>query len=204
MALLQQMKQQDPDAQQDMTGVNDPDAQADAMRGGNNPDAAGDQQRGGGQLQQVVSGMLNKLFTDQDLASLIDMLKQQKGNGISTVVSSLVSGVIGLLKQGKEQGKTLPIKVVMGSLLPILAKIAQGVESDEQRGAALIAELISKVGQQLAQQGGQAGVLDQQQAQELLGLVDQFAQQVSQHFGGSQQPQTQQQTSQQQQQQSMQ
>lgn len=188
MALLQNMRQQDPDAQQDMTGMNDPDARGDAMGGRANPDAMGDRQRGGGgQLEQVVAGMMNKLFPDQSLQALIDMLKQQQGQGIATVVNSIVGGVIGLLKQGKQQGKTLPIKVVMGALLPILGKIAQGVEQDEQRGAALFSELIGKVGQQLAQQGGKAGVLDQQQAQELMGMVQQFAQKVAQHFGGQQQ-----------------
>ena len=187
MALLNAMqKQQDPDAQQDMTGINDPDAAGDMGRGTNH-DQAGDMQRGaGGNVAQVAAGMLNKLFPDKDLAALVDLLKQHQGQAVSIVVDSIVGGVIGLLKQGQQQGKTLPVKAIMGALLPILGKIAQAVETDERRGAALLAELLTKVGQKLAQQGGQAGVLDQAQAQELQQLVQAFTDKVAPHFNGGQ------------------
>ena len=187
MALLNAMqKQQDPDAQQDMTGINDPDAAGDMGRG-TNPDQAGDMQRGaGGNVAQVVAGMLNKLFPDKDLAALVDLLKQHQGQAVSTVVDSIVGGIIGLLKQGQQQGKTLPVKAIMGALLPMIGKIAQSVETDEQRGAALLAELLTKIGQKLAQQGGQAGVLDQAQAQELQQLVQAFTDKVAPHFNGGQ------------------
>ena len=150
----------------------------------------------GGDVTQVVAGMLNKLFPDQDLQALVDLLKQQQGQAIGPVVDSIVGGVIGLLKQGQQQGKTLPVKVVMSALLPILGKIAQAVETNEQRGAALLAELLTKVGQKLAQQGGQSGVLDQAQAQELQQLVQMFTDKIAPGSGQSQpeapQPQQQQ------------
>ena len=140
----------------------------------------------GGNVTQVVTGMLNKLFPDQDLQALVDLLKQQQGRAIGPVVDSIVGGVIGLLKQGQQQGKTLPVKVVMSALLPILGKIAQAVETNEQRGAALLAELLTKVGQKLAQQGGQSGVLDQAQAQELQQLVQMFTDKIAPGSGQSQ------------------
>ena len=151
-------------------------------------------QQADGNMTQVVAGMLNKLFPDKDLQVLVDLLKQQQGQAIGPVVDAIVGGVIGLLKQGQQQGKTLPVKVVMSALLPILGKIAQAVETNEQRAAALLAELLTKVGQKLAQQGGQAGVLDQAQAQELQQLVQMFTDKIAPHFGGgqSQQPQPQQ------------
>ena len=90
-------------------------------------------QQADGNMTQVVAGMLNKLFPDKDLQVLVDLLKQQQGQAIGPVVDSIVGGVIGLLKQGQQQGKTLPVKVVMSALLPILGKIAQAVETDEQR-----------------------------------------------------------------------
>ena len=181
MALLQQMtQQQDPDAQQDVSGVNDPDAQGDMGQGGN-PDAAGDQ-GGNGQLQQVVSGMMQKLFTDQDLQALIDLLQSNASKTTKPVVDSIVGGIIGLLKQGKQQGKTLPINVVMQAVIPILIKVSQGVESDEYRASSLLAELISSVGQQLAIQGSQSGVIDQQQAGQLKQMVNAFVDKVKGHF----------------------
>ena len=140
----------------------------------------------GGNVAQVAAGMLNKLFPDKDLMVLVDMLKQHQAQGIGPVVDSIVGGVIGLLKQGQQQGKTLPVKAVMSALLPLIGKIAQAVESDEQRSAALLAELLTKVGQKLAQQGGQAGVLDQAQAQELQQLVQAFTDKVAPHFNGGQ------------------
>ena len=187
MALLNAMqKQQDPDAQQDMTGINDPDAAGDMGREAN-PDQQGDMQRGaGGNVAQVAAGMLSKLFPDQDLMALVDLLKQHQGQAVSTVVDSIVGGIIGLLKQGQQQGKTLPVKAIMGALLPMIGKMAQAVETDEQRGAALLAELLTKIGQKLAQQGGQAGVLDQAQAQELQQLVQAFTDKVAPHFNGGQ------------------
>ena len=141
----------------------------------------------GGDVTQVVAGMLNKLFPDQDLQALVDLLKQQQGQAIGPVVDSIVGGVIGLLKQGQQQGKTLPVKVIMSALLPIIGKIAQAVETDEQRGAALLAELLTKIGQKLAQQGGQSGVLDQAQAQELQQLVQMFTDKIAPGGGQSQQ-----------------
>lgn len=154
------------------------------------------QPQAGGNVAQVAAGMLNKLFPDKDLQALVDLLQQQQGNGIGPVVDSLVGGIIGLLKQGQQQGKTLPVKAVMSAMLPLIGKIAQAVEQDEQRAAALLAELLTKVGQKLAQQGGQAGVLDQAQAQELQQLVQMFTDKIAPHFGGGQ---TQQQQPQQQQ-----
>ncbi len=150
-------------------------------------------QQAGGNVAQVVAGMLNKLFPDKDLQALVELLQQQQGNGIGPVVDSLVGGIVGLLKQGQQQGKTLPVKAVMSALLPLIGKIAQAVEQDEQRAAALLAELLTKVGQKLAQQGGQAGVLDQAQAQELQQLVQIFTDKIAPHFGGgqAQQPQPQ-------------
>lgn len=153
------------------------------------PSQPGQQQQPGGNVAQVVSGMLNKLFPDKDLMSLVDLLKQHQGQGVGPVVDSIVGGVIGLLKQGQQQGKTLPVKAVMGALLPLIGKIAQAVEDDEQRGAALLAELLTKVGQKLAQQGGQAGVLDQAQAQELQQLVQAFTDKIAPQFNGGQQSQ---------------
>ena len=144
------------------------------------------QQQAGGNVAQVAAGMLNKLFPDKDLQVLVELLQQQQGNGIGPVVDSLVGGVIGLLKQGQQQGKTLPVKAVMSALLPLIGKIAQAVEQDEQRAAALLAELLTKVGQKLAQQGGQAGVLDQAQAQELQQLVQMFTDKIAPHFNGGQ------------------
>ena len=166
MALLNAMQQQDPNAQT-------------AAEGGGNP-ATGDG------VEQVVAGMLNKLFPDQDLMVLVDLLKQHQGQAVSIVVDSIVGGIIGLLKQGQQQGKTLPVKAIMGALLPLIGKIAQAVESDEQRAAALLAELLTKIGQKLAQQGGQAGVLDQAQAQELQQLVQAFTDKVAPYFNGGQ------------------
>ena len=180
MALLNAMQQQDPNAQT-------------AAEGGGNP-ATGDG------VGQVVAGMLNKLFPDKDLMTLVDMLKQHKAQAIGPVVDSIVGGVIGLLKQGQQQGKTLPVKAIMSALLPLIGKIAQAVESDEQRAAALLAELLTKVGQKLAQQGWQAGVLDQAQAQELQQLVQAFTDKVAPYFGSGQQPQQSQQQQPQQQQ----
>lgn len=133
-------------------------------------------------LQQAVTGMMAKLFPNENLQSLIGMLQEQRGNGMKPAVDAIVSSVIGLLKQGKEQGKSLPIKVVMSALLPVLAKIAQGVEQDDEPQSALLAELLTKIGQGLAQHGGQAGVLDQAQAQELQQLVSAFVERVSPHF----------------------
>ena len=189
MALLNNMKkQQDPDAMQDMTGVNDPDAAGDSgMMGARNPDAQGDAQSG--KLQQVVNGMINKLFTEQDLQALINILQTNAAKTTKPVVDSIVGGLIGLLKQGREQGKVLPVKVIMTAVIPVLIKIAQGVESEEQRASALLAELIGSVGQQLAVQGGKAGVIDQQQASEMKQLVNAFVAQVSKHFSDSGNPQ---------------
>lgn len=189
MALLNDMKkQQDPDAMQDMTGVNDPDAAGDSgMMGARNPDAQGDAQSG--KLQQVVNGMINKLFTEQDLQALINILQTNAAKTTKPVVDSIVGGLIGLLKQGREQGKVLPVKVIMTAVIPVLIKIAQGVESDEQRASALLAELISSVGKQLAMQGSKAGVLDQQQVAEMKQLVNAFVSQVSKHFSDSGNPQ---------------
>lgn len=164
------------------------------------PGAQPQQQPQGGNVAQVVSGMLNKLFPDKDLMTLVDMLKQHKAQAIGPVVDSIVGGVIGLLKQGQQQGKTLPVKAIMSALLPLIGKIAQAVESDEQRAAALLAELLTKVGQKLAQQGWQAGVLDQAQAQELQQLVQAFTDKVAPYFGSGQQPQQSQQQQPQQQQ----
>ena len=191
MALLNSMQQQqDPDAQQDMTGINDPDAQGDAGNpGASNPDQGGDSQ-GGGQLQQVVSGMVAKLFPDKDLQSLVDLLRSNASKTTKPVVDAIVGGVVGLLKQGQQQGKSLPVKVVMMAVIPILIKIAQGVEQeDEQRASSLLAELIGSVGQQLAMQGSKAGVLDQQQVAEMKQLVNAFVSQVSKHFSDSGNPQ---------------
>ena len=144
-------------------------------------------QQADGNMTQVVAGMLNKLFPDKDLQVLVDLLKQQQGQAIGPVVDAIVGGVIGLLKQGQQQGKTLPVKVIMSALLPILGKIAQAVETNEQRAAALLAELLTKVGQKLAQQGGQAGVLDQAQAHELQQLVQMFTDKIAPGGGQSQQ-----------------
>ena len=191
MALLQQMRQQqDPDAQQDMAGINDPDAAGDAgSPATKNPDQQGDAQ-GGNQLQQVVNGMMEKLFPDKDLQALIDLLRSNTSKTTKPVVDSIVGGVIGLLKQGKQQGKALPVKVVMMAVIPILIKIAQGVEQeDEQRASSLLAELIGSVGQQLATQGSNAGVMDQQQVAEMKQLVNAFVSQVSKHFNDSGNPQ---------------
>lgn len=149
------------------------------------------QQQAGGNVAQVVSGMLNKLFPDKDLQALVELLKQHQGQGVGPVVDSIVGGVIGLLKQGQQQGKTLPVKAVMSALLPLLGKIAQAVEDDEQRGAALLAELLTKVGLKLAQQGGQEGVLDQAQAQELQQLVQAFTDKIAPQFNGGHQSQPQ-------------
>ena len=168
MALLNAMQQQDPNAQT-------------AAEGGGNP-APGDG------VGQVVAGMLNKLFPDKDLAALGDLLKQHQGQAVSTVVDSIVGGIIGLLKQGQQQGKTLPVKAIMGALLPMIGKIAQSVETDEQRGAALLAELLTKIGQKLAQQGGQAGALEPAQAQELQQLVSAFVERVSPQFSAGMAP----------------
>ena len=189
MALLNNMKkQQDPDAMQDMTGVNDPDAAGDSgMMGARNPDAQGDAQSG--KLQQVVNGMINKLFTEQDLQALINILQTNAAKTTKPVVDAIVGGLIGLLKQGREQGKVLPVKVIMTAVIPVLIKIAQGVESEEQRASALLAELIGSVGQQLAMQGSKAGVLDQQQVAEMKQLVNAFVSQVSKHFSDSGNPQ---------------
>ena len=159
------------------------------QRSGAQPPQQQQPPQSGGNMTQVVAGMLNKLFPDKDLMVLVDMLKQHQAQGIDPVVDAIVGGVIGLLKQGQQQGKTLPVKAVMSALLPILGKIAQAVESDEQRGAALFAELLTKVGQKLAQRGWQAGVLDQAQAQELQQLVQAFTDKVAPQFSGGQQPQ---------------
>lgn len=180
MALLQQMRQQqDPNAQQGMPS---------ATQASTEDAAAGKQ--GGGDLQQVVNGMMEKLFTDQDLQSLIDLLQSNTAKTTKPVVDSIVGGVVGLLKQGQQQGKSLPVKVVMMAVIPILIKIAQGVEQeDEQRASSLLAELIGSVGQQLAMQGSKAGVLDQQQVAEMKQLVNAFVAQVSKHFSDSGNPQ---------------
>lgn len=180
MALLQQMRQQqDPNAQQGMPS---------ATQASTEDAAAGKQ--GGGDLQQVVNGMMEKLFTDQDLQSLIDLLQSNTAKTTKPVVDSIVGGVVGLLKQGQQQGKSLPVKVVMMAVIPILIKIAQGVEQeDEQRASSLLAELIGSVGQQLAMQGSKAGVLDQQQVAEMKQLVNAFVSQVSKHFSDSGNPQ---------------
>lgn len=191
MALLQQMRQQqDPDAQQDMAGINDPDAAGDAgSPAAKNPDQQGDAQ-GGNQLQQVVNGMMEKLFPDKDLQSLVDLLRSNASKTTKPVVDSIVGGVVGLLKQGQQQGKSLPVKVVMMAVIPILIKIAQGVEQeDEQRASSLLAELISSVGQQLAIQGSKAGVMDQSQVAEMKQLVNAFVAQVSKHFSDNGNPQ---------------
>ena len=191
MALLQQMRQQqDPDAQQDMTGINNPDAAGDAgSPAAKNPDQQGDAQ-GGNQLQQVVNGMMEKLFPDKDLQALIDLLQSNTAKTTKPVVDSIVGGVVGLLKQGQQQGKSLPVKVVMMAVIPILIKIAKGVEQeDEQRASSLLAELIASVGQQLAVQGSKAGVLDQQQVAEMKQLVNAFVSQVSKHFSDTGNPQ---------------
>lgn len=191
MALLQQMRQQqDPDAQQDMTGINNPDAAGDAgSPAAKNPDQQGDAQ-GGNQLQQVVNGMMEKLFPDKDLQALIDLLQSNTAKTTKPVVDSIVGGVVGLLKQGQQQGKSLPVNVVMMAVIPILIKIAKGVEQeDEQRASSLLAELIASVGQQLAVQGSKAGVLDQQQVAEMKQLVNAFVSQVSKHFSDTGNPQ---------------
>lgn len=164
MALLQQM--QGPQEQ-----TQTPPAQ------GNDP-----------RLQQVVTGMISKLFPPENLQALISMLAEQRGNGMQPAVDAIVSTIIGLLKQGREQGKSLPIKVVMSALLPVLAKIAQGVEQDDEPQSALLAELLSKIGQGLAQQGGQAGVLEPAQAQELQQLVSAFVERVSPQFSAGMAP----------------
>lgn len=190
MALLQQMRQQqDPDAQQDMAGINDPDAAGDAgSPAAKNPDQQGDAQ-GGNQLQQVVNGMMEKLFPDKDLQSLVDLLRSNASKTTKPVVDSIVGGIVGLLKQGQQQGKTLPVKVVMMAVIPILIKISQGVEEDEYRASSLLAELISSVGQQLAIQGSKAGVMDQSQVAEMKQLVNAFVAQVSKHFSDNGNPQ---------------
>lgn len=180
MALLQQMRQQqDPNAQQGMPSA----AQA-------NTEGVADGQRGSGDLQQVVNGMMEKLFPDRDLQALIDLLQSNTAKTTKPVVDSIVGGVVGLLKQGQQQGKSLPVKVVMMAVIPILIKIAQGVEQeDEQRASSLLAELIGSVGQQLAMQGSKAGVLDQQQVAEMKQLVNAFVSQASKHFSDSGNPQ---------------
>ena len=179
MALLQQMRQQqDPNAQQGMPS---------ATQASTEDAAAGKQ--GGGDLQQVVNGMMEKLFTDQNLQYLIELLQSNTAKTTKPVVDAIVGGVVGLLKQGQQQGKSLPVKVVMTAVIPVLIKIAQGVESDEQRASALLAELIGSVGQQLAIQGSKAGVLDQQQVAEMKQLVNAFVSQVSKHFSDSGNPQ---------------
>ena len=178
MALLNAMAQ-GPDS------INQPGSRMQAQQQSQQPQQQ--PQQADGNMTQVVAGMLNKLFPDQDLQALVDLLKQQQGLAIGPVVDSIVGGVIGLLKQGQQQGKTLPVKVVMSALLPILGKIAQAVETNEQRGAALLAELLTKVGQKLAQQGGQSGVLDQAQAQELQQLVQMFTDKIAPGSGQSQQ-----------------
>ena len=180
MALLNAMAQ-GPDS------INQPGSRMQAQQQSQQPQQQ--PQQADGNMTQVVAGMLNKLFPDKDLQALVDLLKQQQDQAIGPVVDSIVGGVIGLLKQGQQQGKTLPVKVVMSALLPILGKIAQAVESDDQRAAALLAELLTKVGQKLAQQGWQAGVLDQAQAQELQQLVQAFTDKVAPQFSGGQQPQ---------------
>lgn len=188
MALLNAMAQ-GPDS------INQPGSRMQAQQQSQQPQQQ--PQQADGNMTQVVAGMLNKLFPDQDLQALVDLLKQQQGRAIGPVVDSIVGGVIGLLKQGQQQGKTLPVKVIMSALLPIIGKIAQAVEQDEQRGAALLAELLTKIGQKLAQQGGQSGVLDQAQAQELQQLVQMFTDKIAPGSGQSQpvapQPQQQQQ-----------
>ena len=180
MALLQQMRQQqDPNAQQGMPS---------ATLASTEDAAAGKQ--GGGDLQQVVNGMMEKLFPDKDLQALIDLLQSNTAKTTKPVVDAIVGGVVGLLKQGQQQGKSLPVKVVMMAVIPILIKIAQGVEQeDEQRASSLLAELIGSVGQQLAMQGSKAGVLDQQQVAEMKQLVNAFVSQVSKHFSDSGNPQ---------------
>ena len=178
MALLNAMAQ-GPDS------INQPGSRMQAQQQSQQPQQQ--PQQADGNMTQVVAGMLNKLFPDQDLQALVDLLKQQQGQAIGPVVDSIVGGVIGLLKQGQQQGKTLPVKVVMSALLPILGKIAQAVETNEQRGAALLAELLTKVGQKLAQQGGQSGVLDQAQAQELQQLIQMFTDKIAPGGGQSQQ-----------------
>ena len=178
MALLNAMAQ-GPDS------INQPGSRMQAQQQSQQPQQQ--PQQADGNITQVVAGMLNKLFPDKDLQALVDLLKQQQGQAIGPVVDSIVGGVIGLLKQGQQQGKTLPVKVVMSALLPILGKIAQAVETNEQRGAALLAELLTKVGQKLAQQGGQSGVLDQAQAQELQQLVQMFTDKIAPGGGQSQQ-----------------
>ena len=178
MALLNAMAQ-GPDS------INQPGSRMQAQQQSQQPQQQ--PQQADGNMTQVVAGMLNKLFPDKDLQVLVDLLKQQQGQAIGPVVDSIVGGVIGLLKQGQQQGKTLPVKVVMSALLPILGKIAQAVETNEQRGAALLAELLTKVGQKLAQQGGQSGVLDQAQAQELQQLVQMFTDKIAPGGGQSQQ-----------------
>lgn len=180
MALLQQMRQQqDPNAQQGMPS---------AAQASTEGEAAGKQ--GGGDLQQVVNGMMEKLFPDRDLQALIDLLQSNTAKTTKPVVDSIVGGVVGLLKQGQQQGKSLPVKVVMMAVIPILIKIAKGVEQeDEQRASSLLAELIGSVGQQLAMQGSKAGVLDQQQVAEMKQLVNAFVSQVSKHFSDSGNPQ---------------
>jgi len=180
MALLQQMRQQqDPNAQQGMPS---------ATQASKEGEAAGKQ--GGGDLQQVVNGMMEKLFPDRDLQALIDLLQSNTAKTTKPVVDAIVGGVVGLLKQGQQQGKSLPVKVVMMAVIPILIKIAKGVEQeDEQRASSLLAELIGSVGQQLAMQGSKAGVLDQQQVAEMKQLVNAFVAQVSKHFSDSGNPQ---------------
>ena len=179
MALLQQMRQQqDPNAQQGMPS---------ATQASTEDAAAGKQ--GGGDLQQVVNGMMEKLFTDQNLQYLIELLQSNTAKTTKPVVDAIVGGVVGLLNQGQQQGKSLPVKVIMTAVIPVLIKIAQGVESDEQRASALLAELIASVGQQLAMQGSKAGVLDQQQVAEMKQLVNAFVAQVSKHFSDSGNPQ---------------
>ena len=104
--------------------------------------------------------MIHKLFTQLDIAALVDMLKQQHRYGMAPVIDELVSDMIGLLKQGQQMGKTLPIRIIIAALLPVLGKIAKAVEPTHEQRSALIAELLSKVGAQLAYQGAQAKVID--------------------------------------------
>ena len=180
MALLQQMRQQqDPNAQQGAAAS--PQAA---------PESGPNGQSSGGNLQQVVNGMMEKLFPDRDLQALIDLLQSNTAKTTKPVVDAIVGGVVGLLKQGQQQGKSLPVNVVMMAVIPILIKIAKGVEQeDEQRASSLLAELIASVGQQLAMQGSKAGVLDQQQVAEMKQLVNAFVAQVSKHFSDSGNPQ---------------
>jgi len=77
--------------------------------------------------------MMEKLFPDRDLQALIDLLQSNTAKTTKPVVDAIVGGVVGLLKQGQQQGKSLPVKVVMMAVIPILIKIAKGLNRKMNR-----------------------------------------------------------------------